>query len=118
LLDETPLHPQARAVFDRVRERVLAQAARIAEARGQSDAAARQIASALYHLTTATAMAWEAGRTGSPRRMRLAQWVLRQRLLPQDPLALDDEPGWLPALLEPAPGAADEAVDAIDLLSG
>ena len=115
LLDETPLHPQAHAEFDRVRERVLAQAARIAEPRGQSDASARQIASALYHLTTATAMAWEAGRTGSPRRMRLAQWVLRQRLLPQDPLALDDEPGWLPALLETGPASAADAVESIAL---
>ena len=101
LLDTTPLHPAARAVFVRLQGQVLALAERTAEARGSSDASARQVASALYHLTTATAMAWEAGQTGSARRMRLAQWVLRQRLLPQDPLALDGEPAWLAALLEP-----------------
>lgn len=116
LLDQTALHPRARAVFDQLLQRVAAQAERTAEARGASDASARQLASALYHLTTATAMAWEAGQTGSARRMRLAQWVLRQRLLPQDPLALDDEPAWLPALLEPGAAPAAEAVGTIDLL--
>ena len=60
-------------------------------ASGSEPASARQVASALYHLSTATAMAWEAGQTHSARRMRLAQWVLRQRLLPQDPLAQDGE---------------------------
>jgi hypothetical protein len=44
-------------------------------------------------------MAWEAGRIHSAHRMHLAQWVLRQRLQPQDPLALHGEPEWLPALL-------------------
>ena len=73
------------------------------------------MASALYHLVTATAMAWEAGQTGSARRMRIAQWVLRQRLLPQDPLVLDGEPDWLPALLEPGTAASTEAVDAVNL---
>jgi hypothetical protein len=37
--------------------------------------------------------------------MQLAQLVLRQRVLPQDPLGGDDtEPAWLPALLEAGPG--------------
>ena len=95
---------------------VLALAERTAGARGASDASARQVASALYHLSTATAMAWEAGQTHSARRMRLAQWVLRQRLLPQDPLAQDGEPDWLPALLEPGAAPATEAVATINLL--
>jgi hypothetical protein len=48
-------------------------------------------------------MAWEAGGMQSARRMRLAQLVLRQRLLPQDPLGGDDaEPAWLPALINPS----------------
>jgi hypothetical protein len=46
----------------------------------------------------------------SARRMRLAQWVLRQRVLPQDPLGGDEtEPAWLPGLLEPAQDDADVA---------
>ena len=115
LLDTTAMHPQARAVFARLQDQVLALAERSAEARGGSDASARQVASALYHLSTATAMAWEAGQTGSARRMRIAQWVLRQRLLPQDPLAVAGEPDWLPALLEPGCAASTDAVDAINL---
>ena len=111
LLAATPLHPQARAVFDATLARVLALAGVVAgpaagAPAGSADASARQVASALYHAATAVAMAWEAGRTGSARRMRLAQTVLRLRLLPQDPLAVEAEPGWLPALLGAGPGNA------------
>ena len=103
LLAEAPLHAQARATFERTIDRTLAYAERVAEAKDAGDALARQAASALYHVTTASAMAWEAGRLDSARRMQLAQLVLRQRVLPQDPLGGDDaEPAWLPSLLNPA----------------
>ena len=36
--------------------------------------------------TTAIAMAWEAGKTGSAERLRLSQLVLLHRVLPRDPL--------------------------------
>ena len=62
----------------------------VAEMRADGDAFARQVGSSLYHLTTAVAMAWEAGQTASARRMQLAQLVLRQRMLPQDPLGGDE----------------------------
>ena len=62
-------------------------------------------------------LAWEAGRMGCARRMRLAQWVLRTRLLPQDPLALDAQPAWLADLLEPADLAAGEPVAGVQLLA-
>jgi len=88
----------------------------VANAGKPGDHQARQAASALYHATTATSMAWEAGRMGCARRMRLAQWTLRARLLPQDPLALDDQPGWLADLLEPADAAAGEPVEVVQLL--
>jgi hypothetical protein len=42
--------------------------------------------------------------------------VLRHRVLPQDPLAVDSAPGWLPALLEEGSRAAAEPLDTIDLL--
>jgi hypothetical protein len=52
--------------------------------------------------------------------MRLAQWTLRLRLLPADPLALDLQPDWLADLLEPGPDAASPddapAVAAVQLL--
>ena len=76
-------------------------AERLAEMRADGDAFARQVGSSLYHLTTAVAMAWEAGQTASARRMQLAQLVLRQRMLPQDPLGGDEvEPGWIAPLLD------------------
>jgi acyl-CoA dehydrogenase len=103
LLAAAPLHAAARPVFDATLARTLAHAARAAEAGEPGDALARQVGSSLYHLSTAIAMAWEAGGMQSARRMHLAQLVLRQRLLPQDPLGGDEaEPAWLPALLDPA----------------
>ncbi|MFD0669823.1 acyl-CoA dehydrogenase family protein [Ramlibacter sp. MAHUQ-53] len=56
------------------------------------DVLARQAASALYHCTSATAMAWEAAHTGSQERLRLAQLALLHRVLPRDPLAADTIP--------------------------
>ena len=116
LLADTPLHPAARAVFDATLARVAAVAQQVADAGKPGDHQARQAASALYHATTATAMAWEAGRIGCARRMRLAQWTLRVRLLPQDPLALDAQPDWLADLLEPVAVSADPALQAVQLL--
>ena len=59
------------------------------------DTLARQAASALYHCTSATAMAWEAAHTGSADRLRWAQLALLHRVLPRDPLAPPGLPaGW------------------------
>jgi acyl-CoA dehydrogenase len=110
LLAETPLHAAARQVFEDTLSRTLARAAAVAEAGASGETLARQVGSSLYHLTTAAAMAWEAGGMQSARRMRLAQLVLRQRVLPQDPLGGDDtEPAWMPALLDPTLDNADVA---------
>ena len=110
LLAEAPLHDGARRVFDDTLSRTLARAARVADAGDQGNALARQVGSSLYHLSSAVAMAWEAGGVRSARRMRLAQLVLRQRLLPQDPLAGDEtEAAWLPGLLEPVSADSDVA---------
>ena len=60
----------------------------------------RQAASALYHVTSAAAMAWEAGQLQDPHRLALARMVLMHRVLPRDPLqpgAAED--GALEALL-------------------
>lgn len=50
---------------------------------------ARQAASALYHLTSAAAMAWESLATDDSARRAMAGMVLRHRVLPRDPLAGD-----------------------------
>ncbi|MBR0664627.1 DNA alkylation response protein [Roseomonas hellenica] len=69
-------------------------------------ALARQAASALYHLASAAALAWEAERLGMPERLAVARLVLRHRLLPRDPL--DPEPSTEDTALAPLladPGA-------------
>jgi acyl-CoA dehydrogenase len=112
LLADTPLHGDARSAFDRTLARVLERADAVAQR--NDDAHARQVASTLYHATTAVAMAWEAGRTGSLRRMHFAQLVLRHRLLPRDPLSAEPEPS--AALLDDTTPEAPAAVDALNLL--
>ncbi|MGE4043650.1 MAG: acyl-CoA dehydrogenase family protein [Acetobacteraceae bacterium] len=62
----------------------------LAEAAQQDPALARQAASALYHVTSAAAMAWEAAQLRDDRRLALARMVLRHRVLPRDPLAAQD----------------------------
>jgi alkylation response protein AidB-like acyl-CoA dehydrogenase len=52
------------------------------------EASARQVASALYHVTSAILMMWEAARPGSDARRALyARFVLEHRLTAQDPIA-------------------------------
>ena len=61
--------------------------------RADAEDSVRQAASALYHVTSAAAMAWEAARLGDARRLTLARMVLRHRVLPRDPLAAQDDEG-------------------------
>ncbi len=77
LLDRAPLDG-ARPALDR--------AVQLAEAAQRDESLARQAASALYHLTSAAAMAWEAAATQDPPRHALARLVLVHRVLPRDPL--------------------------------
>ncbi|WP_135465746.1 acyl-CoA dehydrogenase family protein [Crenalkalicoccus roseus] len=70
---------------------LLDRAAALAERAQREPALARQAASALYHLTSAAVMAWEAARIGDPARAALARMALRHRLLPRDPLAAEEE---------------------------
>ena len=59
----------------------------------------RQAASALYHVTSAAALAWEGARLGDPARRAMAEMVLRHRVLPRDPLAAEHEADPLGAIL-------------------
>src|SRR5262245_56203965 len=96
-LDEAALAPRRRARFDALLDAAAAFAR--SAAASADDALARQAASALYHGTTAAAMAWEAKRTGDARRLLLAQMVLAHRMAARDPLAVDAEPAPLLAAL-------------------
>jgi acyl-CoA dehydrogenase len=106
---DTPMHATARATFDRPLPTPPRWRRRAADAGADGDVLARQAASALYHVTSAVAMAWEAGRIGSVRRMRLAQLVLVHRVLPQDPLAAASSPSGWPKRWPPADGVVRAA---------
>lgn len=74
-----------------------------------AEAETRRAASALYNVASAAFMAWESARLAgadpemSRDRAHLARMVLSERLTARDPLApAEDEPAWLPALLERA----------------
>ncbi|MEX3964767.1 acyl-CoA dehydrogenase family protein [Paraburkholderia sp. EG286B] len=77
-----------RDVFDR------AGAALVSVAECGRDESVRQAASALYHATTAALMACEAAQISHDaadyRRLAFAHLLLRHKLLPRDPLALDE----------------------------
>ena len=85
LLDETPTDDTLSTTLPDVMVRVTA-LTDVALADG-GEALARRAASALYHLTSAVAMAWESACMGSPERMYLARLVVQHRLLAADPLA-------------------------------
>ncbi len=114
LLAQTPWHAQ---VQQRLQD-LLPQVQALAEhtAHHKDEAMARQAASALYHLTTAIAMGWEAGQTGSLRRMLLAQLVLRHRLLPQDPLQTLAPVDLAPLFDTLAPVVTAQTLQAMNLL--
>lgn len=78
----------------------------LAEAAKDDVAQTRQAASALYHLTSAAALAWEARRLGAPHRLALAREVLAHRVLPHDPLAATpaEDPDLAPLLADPGAG--------------
>jgi acyl-CoA dehydrogenase len=86
LLAATRLHTNARTVFESLLARICSRAAAVAGLGSAGDEHARSVASALYHITTAITMAWEASQAGSARRMGLAQLVVAYRLLPADPV--------------------------------
>ncbi len=95
LLDDAPPLADAGAALDR------ACALMDAAQREGGEVLTRQAASALYHVTSAAAMAWEAGRLQDPHRMALARMVLAHRVLPRDPLRADpaEDGGALDVLL-------------------
>jgi alkylation response protein AidB-like acyl-CoA dehydrogenase len=90
LLDEATAIPAG--FRDRLRQaldRAVALAERVA-AEGALEDNARKAASALYHITSAVLMTWEASKPGTDaRRALFARLVLEHRLGVQDPLAVD-----------------------------
>ncbi|MEI6160281.1 MAG: acyl-CoA dehydrogenase family protein [Roseococcus sp.] len=80
-----------------------ARAALLLDRARRDPAQARAAASALYHLTSAAGLAWEAAQIGDANRAALARMVLDHRVLPRDPLASEDpDAALLPDLLDAA----------------
>lgn len=105
-LSEAGMDDQLRARFGEMIGRACALARAAAQPGGE--VLARQAASALYHVASAVSLAWEAARTGSARRLRLAQLVLKHRVVARDPLAGEvDDAKWLPQLLSEQPFEAE-----------
>jgi alkylation response protein AidB-like acyl-CoA dehydrogenase len=91
LLNDAALDPESHTFFATMIAKACAFADDVAATR--SEAHARQVASALYHVTSAIGLAHEATKADLPHRLALARRVLAHRLLPRDPLAGDsDEP--------------------------
>nr|WP_275298072.1 acyl-CoA dehydrogenase family protein [Halomonas campisalis] len=92
LLDESALGQGERALLGELLAKGVSAAERVA-ANPQDEAEVRRIATTLYHLASAVFLAWEAGQQHDDRRRQaLAALVMRYRLLPQDPLAVDEVP--------------------------
>ena len=116
------LHQQLQAAALKRHERHLLQtllnkAVESADALAQDPAGehdARRIASGLYHITSAILMAWEASQiVGDKRRLALAWLVVRHKLLPSDPLSVNQaSPETLTTLLDETP-MTDEQVTAL-----
>jgi hypothetical protein len=84
LLDMKP-DVEQHAMWDELKGRVMALATAAAGLKGER--MARRASSALYHLTTAIAMAWEASQSGSKLRVHLAKMVVKYRFSQIDPLS-------------------------------
>lgn len=111
LLDEAALPAAADALLRNSLDKAVALMAEVAEARRHQQV--RQAGSALYHVATAIALAWEGARLApNHRRLALALLVLRHRVLPRDPLATEADAGdaLLPALLAEGPLSLDDAL--------
>jgi len=87
LLEDTALDGELRTMLDTAMPRAAALAQTAADG---DEALTRRAASALYHVTSAVAMAWESARLGTSERAQMARLVLRHRVLPSDPLAVED----------------------------
>lgn len=89
LMRESDLPQDLRKDLQECKQRAFALAEAAAERSDDIDTLARRTGTALYNLTTAIAMAWEASQIKSEQRMMLARLVVRHRLQPSDPLADD-----------------------------
>ena len=58
--------------------------------RAENEDWARLAAGALYNMTSAVLMAWEASQSGNGKRLLLSRMILEHRLSAEDPMAMRD----------------------------
>ncbi len=110
-LSEAGLPVQAATMLGSVVDRVVKRVSAAAESSdGEQDV--RQLASALYNISAAVFLAWEAGQIGEDwRRLALAHLVVKHKVLPRDPLAETvDDPQALQFLLAEQPMTREQAM--------
>jgi alkylation response protein AidB-like acyl-CoA dehydrogenase len=97
LLAQAGLDGTLNSLVTETLEKVCRFAARVTDEKDEK--LARQVASSLYHITSAIGLAHEAARIGAPHRLAMARMVLRHRLLPRDPLEAEDDEAMVDDLL-------------------
>lgn len=97
LLAQADLDGTLHSLVTETLEKVCRFAARVTDEKDEK--LARQVASSLYHITSAIGLAHEAARIGAPHRLAMARMVLRHRLLPRDPLEAEDDEAMVDDLL-------------------
>ncbi len=118
-LDEARLPQASRDLLASLLDDVAEHAERAAVSR-EAEQAVRLLASALYNVTSAILLAWEASRMqGDWRRLALANLVAVHKLLPRDPLtAAEIDDVLLQALLSEAPMTRDQALQLLPQSAG
>jgi acyl-CoA dehydrogenase len=105
----SPLPDTFRNRLETALDRAVALAEEVASSRAEPQA--RRAASALYDAASAMLLAWEGSRPGADaRRALVARFVLDHRLMPRDPLALEDAPddeASIALLLQEAPATLE-----------
>ncbi|MCC5901977.1 MAG: acyl-CoA dehydrogenase family protein [Halomonas sp.] len=99
LINESALATQQQRWLARVLDQGVRAAQQVADS-ADAEHEVRRMASTLYHIASAAFLAWEAAQQGdNQRRAALAALVMRYRLQPQNPLAIDEAPSQLLAEL-------------------
>jgi len=88
LVGESSKLPESfRSRLDETIDKVVAFATEVA-AREEHEDWARVAAGALYHMTSAVLMSWEAAHSGNGKRLLLSRMILEHRLAAEDPMAM------------------------------
>jgi len=95
--ESTQIPESFRARLDHTIDKAAAFATEVAS-RAENENWARLAAGALYNMTSAVLMAWEASRTANGKRLLLSRMIIDHRLSAEDPMAMRDNRWESPAI--------------------